>query len=120
MWWLGMRPHMEKHVKTCVDCQLGKHHKQKYGYLPPKIAQVIPWHQVRINFIAPYMIKARDKTIIDFMCLAIIVPATSWFEIMVFFYKDITYIQDKGKEEIGKVIIDKSLACIARLFINHG
>ena len=52
----------------------------------------------------------------DFMCLTRIDTAMSWFEIVELPNKDTTYIQDKEKEEIKEVIIDKSLACIARLF----
>ena len=116
MWWRGMRPHIRKHVKTCVRCQLGKRRKRKYGHLPPKIAQIIPLNEVCVDLIGPYTIKAKDKTIMDFMCLTMIDPATSWFEIVELPNKDITYIRDKDKEEIKEVIIDKSSACIARLF----
>ena len=42
-----------KHVKTCVRCQLGKRRTRKYGHLPPKIAQVIPWNQVCVDPIGP-------------------------------------------------------------------
>jgi hypothetical protein len=116
MWWRGMRPHIRKHVKTCVRCQLGKRRKRKYGHLPPKVAQVIPWNQVCVDLIGPYTIKAKDKTIMDFMCLTIIDPATSWFEIVELPNKDIKYIREKDQEEITEVIIDKSSACVARLF----
>ena len=111
-----MRPHIRKHVKTCERCQLGKRRKRKYGHLPPKVAQVIPWNQVCVDLIGPYTIKANDKTIMDFMCLTIIDPATSWFEIVELPNKDMTYIREKDKEEITEVIIDKSSACVARLF----
>ena len=43
----------------------------------------------------------------DFMCLTIIDPATSWFEIVELPYKDVTYSQNKDKEDIIEVIIDK-------------
>ena len=52
----------------------------------------------------------------DFMCLTMIDPATSWFEIVELPNKDISYIRDRDKEVIKEVIIDESLACIARLF----
>ena len=91
MWWRGMRPHIRKHVKTCERCQLGKRRKRKYGHLPPKIAQVVPWNQVCVDLIGPYTIKVKDKTILDFMCLTMIDPATSWFEIVELPNKDITY-----------------------------
>ena len=116
IWWRGTRPHIRKHVKCCVCCKFGKRCKHEYRHLQPKIAQVIPWNQVCVDLIGPYTIKAEAKTVMVFMCLIIIDPATSWFEIVELPNKDMTYIWDKDKEEIKEVIIDKSLACIARLF----
>ena len=92
MWWRGIRPHIRKHVKTCERCQLGKRCKRKYGHLPPKIAVVTPWNQVCVDLIGPYTIKAKDKTIMNFMCLTMIDPTTSWFEIAELPNKDITYL----------------------------
>jgi hypothetical protein len=34
-----------------------------------------------VDLIAPYTIKGKDKTVIDFMCITMIDPAISWFEI---------------------------------------
>ena len=35
-----------------------------------------------MDLIGPYTLKDKDKTEIDFMCLTIIDPATSWLEIV--------------------------------------
>ena len=35
-----------------------------------------------MDLIGPYTLKGKDKTQIDFMCVTIIDPATSWFEIV--------------------------------------
>ena len=80
------------------------------------IAHVIPCNQVCVELIGPYMIKAKDKAIMGFMCLTITYPATPWFEIVKLPNKDITHLLDKDTEEITEVIIDKSSACVARLF----
>jgi hypothetical protein len=37
---------------------------------------------VCINLIGLYTLKGKDRTQIDFMCVTMINPATSWFEIM--------------------------------------
>jgi hypothetical protein len=34
-----------------------------------------------VDLIGPYTLKDKDKTVIDFMCVTMIDPATSWFEI---------------------------------------
>ena len=41
-----------------------------------------PWHTLCVDLIGPYTIKGQDKSEIDFMCLTMIDPATSWFEIV--------------------------------------
>ena len=115
-WWRGMHQHIRKHVNTCKRCQLGKRHKRRYGHLLPKIVQVIPWNQVCPDLIDLYTIKEKDKTIIGFMCLTIIYPATSWFEILELPNKDMKYVQDKDTKEITEVIIDKFSVCIERSF----
>ena len=35
-----------------------------------------------MDLIGPYTIKGKDGTVIDFMCLTMIDPASSWFEIV--------------------------------------
>ena len=35
-----------------------------------------------MDLIGPYILKGKDKTQIDFMCITMIDPATSWFEIV--------------------------------------
>ena len=101
----------------CVRYQVGQYCKHNYGHLPPKIAQVvIPWNQVCVDLIGTYTIKVKGKRVISFMCLTISDPTTSWFKIVELPNKDITYLWDKDKEEITEVIIDKSSACLARLF----
>ena len=116
MWWRIICPEIRKHMKTCVHCQLGKRPKRKYGHLLPKIAHVIHWNQVCVDLLGPYKVKAKDKPVMDFMCLTIIDPAMSWFEIVELPNKDVPYIRDKDKEEIKEVIPNKSSTCIAILF----
>ena len=98
---------ISKYVKTCDRCQKCKHHKQKYGKLPSKIAETSPWKSVCVTLIGPYTLKARDETIFDFMCLPMIDPATGQFETVELPNTECTYACD-NKEEIIEVVIDKS------------
>ena len=77
-----MRTHIRKHIKSCDRCQKDKSNKQKYGKLLPKIAKTVPWTTVCVDPIRPYTMKAKDGTILDFVCLTMIDPATGWFNIM--------------------------------------
>ena len=54
----------------------------KYGKLPTKLAITNPWEALCVDLIGPYTLKGKDKTQIDFMCITMINPATSWFEIV--------------------------------------
>ena len=39
-----------------------------------------PWEALCIDLIGPYTMKGKEGTEIDFMCLTMIDPASSWFE----------------------------------------
>jgi hypothetical protein len=82
MYWKGMRTTIRRYVKTCISCQVNKRHSQKYGHLPPKLVITTLWKALCVDLIGPYTLKGQDGSSIDFMCLTMIDPATSWFEIV--------------------------------------
>ena len=114
MYWRSLRSDVSKHVKKCHSCQLGKKRKCHYGRLPPKEAETTPWKSVCVDLIGPYTIKAKDDTVLDFMCLTMIDPATGWFEIIELPLATVN-VTRKGKE-IAEIIIDKSSAAVSKLF----
>jgi hypothetical protein len=82
MYWKGMHTTIQKCVKSCRSCQVNKRHSQKYGDLPPKPVITTPWRALCVDLIGPYTLKGKDRSSIDFMCLTMINPTTSWFEIV--------------------------------------
>ena len=76
-----MRSSIRQFVKQCKSCQVNKRSKHSYGKLPPKLVLKIPWEALCVDLIGPYTIKGKDGSVIDFMCLTMIDPASSWFEI---------------------------------------
>jgi hypothetical protein len=82
MYWKQMRSTVRSYVKNCRSCQVNKRHSQKYGKLPTKLVTITPWEAVCVNLIGPYMLRGKHGTEIDFMCLTMIDPASSWFEIV--------------------------------------
>jgi hypothetical protein len=82
MYWKGMCTPIWRYIRTCQSCQVNKRHSQKYGYLPPKLVITTPWKALCVELIGPYTLKGKDGLSIDFMCLTMIDPATSWFEIV--------------------------------------
>ena len=82
MYWKGMRHTIQSHVKKCHSCQVNKRQRHKYGELPTKLANTTPWEAGCVDLIWTYTLKGKDGTQIDFMCVTMIDPATSWFEIV--------------------------------------
>ncbi len=41
-----------------------------------------PWRALCVDLFGPYTLNGKDGSSIDFMCLTMIDPATSWFEIV--------------------------------------
>jgi hypothetical protein len=81
MYWEGMRTTIRRYVKTCQSCKVNKRYSQKYGHLPPKLVIVTPWKALCVVLIGPCTLKGKDGSSIDFMCLTMIDPATSWLDI---------------------------------------
>ncbi len=82
MYWKGMRTAIQRYLKSCRSIQINKRHSQKYEHLPPKLVITTPWKALCVDLIGPYTLKGKDGSSIDFMCLTMINPATSWFKIV--------------------------------------
>ncbi len=82
MYWKSMRATIRRYVKSCRSCQVDKRHSQKYGHLPPKLVIMTPWKVLCVDLISPYTLQDKDGSSIDFMCLTMINPTKSWFEIV--------------------------------------
>ncbi len=41
-----------------------------------------PWNALCVDLIGPYTLNGKDGSSINFMCLTLVDPATSWFEIV--------------------------------------
>ena len=86
MTWPKMEANIKKFCKTCEKCQLAKKKVRKYGKLPAKTAERIPWHNVQVDCIGPYTVRQKyGKKIVKrkLRALTMIDPVTSWFEISV-------------------------------------
>ncbi len=125
MYWKGMRTTIRRYVKTCRSCQVKKRHSQKYGHLPPKLVITTPWRALCVDLIGPYSLKGQDGSSIDFMCLTIIDPTTSWFEIVELPTVNlVTAVPPAGKgkkvtssknTKVAEITFDKSSAQISNL-----
>ncbi len=82
MYWKGMCNSIQKYIKSCRSCQINKRQSQKYGHVPSKLVIISPWKALCVDLIGLYTLTGKDGSSIDFMCLTMINPATSWFEIV--------------------------------------
>jgi hypothetical protein len=78
--WKGMRNTIQKVCKACAICKTTKVRNSKYGLIPPKNPETIPWHTLCIDLIGPYKFGDK-KNLVQLHCLTMIDPATGWFEI---------------------------------------
>ncbi len=81
-------------------------------------ATITPWEAVRVNLIGPYMLRGKDGTEIDFMCLAMIDPASSWFDIVELPVVELSptsqsKIKAKPHDKTKEAYFDKSLSMIS-------
>jgi hypothetical protein len=112
-----MRTTIQSLTKSWKTCQTNKKRKRKYGHLPSKTIITVPWRALCVDLIGPYTLRGKDGTIIDFMALTMINPATSWFEVVELpLVRRLKTITVNGKESsIVEEIFDKISERIARL-----
>ena len=78
--WKGLRGMVHKVCKKCSICQKAKVTNQKYGKLPPKMAESSPWDTLCADLIGPYKIHCKGKKDLQLWCLTMIDPVTGWFK----------------------------------------
>eukprot|EP00804_Cyclotella_cryptica_P023782 CCRYP_011156-RA/>CCRYP_011156-RA protein AED:0.40 eAED:0.51 QI:0/0/0/1/0/0/3/0/266 len=98
MYWKGLRHSVRTFVKNCHKCQVNKRRQHKYGKLPTKLVVSNPWEVLCVDLIGPYTLKGKDGTEIDFMCVTMIDPATSWFEIVELPVTEFNSVTPKGPQ----------------------
>ena len=118
---IGLGPLCTRVCKACNVCRSLKSSFKKYGKLPPKNPELIPWHTLCIDLIGPYYFGEKEKQA-TLHAMTMIDPATGWFEIVPIPTKRADYIanlleqtwltrypwptevrMDKGKEFAGEV-----------------
>ena len=81
--WPNLRNNICAHVKVCNTFHLKKKQNPKYGKLPAKEAEAIPWDIILVYIICQYKIRSEvhdDPLILN--TLTMIYLATGWFEMV--------------------------------------
>ena len=60
-YWTGIRNAVQKEVTNGDTCKRTKRSNEKYGKLPAKEAEEIPWDKICVDIIGPYMIRGNIK-----------------------------------------------------------
>jgi transposase InsO family protein len=81
LFWNKSRDQITNHVQQCPTCQMTKRKVKKFGWLPPKEAETVPWDKLCIDLIGPYTIRRKGQADLICRCVTMIDPATGWFEI---------------------------------------
>jgi hypothetical protein len=117
MYWKVMRSTIRLITKSHRSCQVNNKRKLKYGHLLSKIVITIPWRALCVDLIGPYTLKGKDGTVIDFMALTMIDPATSLFKVVELpLIQELKTVTVDGKESsIVEEIFNKTSEHIARL-----
>ena len=79
--WKNLRETVHDVCSKCHTCQLCKRNKKKYGKLPEKQAEHVPWETLCVDLIGPYKFIQKNKKPIKLWAVTMIDPATGWFEI---------------------------------------
>ena len=82
MAWPGLQADAINFTRTCKTCQKQKKTKVKYGHLPPKIAEGIPWQVLCVDLIGPYTVTIEKNVERTLHAMTFIDPATGWVEIV--------------------------------------
>ena len=77
--WGGLSTTVKNVCASCHTCQLTKTKRVKYGKLPEKEAEAVPWDVLCIDLIGPYKI-INDNQTLTLWALTMIDPATGWFD----------------------------------------
>ena len=83
MYWTGIRYAARKEGINCDTYQHTKQSNIKYGELPAKEAEEIPWNKLCVDLIGPYfIIRKGQKENLHIKDVTMISSVTGWFEII--------------------------------------
>ena len=80
-YWPNLRSDVRKYVGSCEICQKCKKQKPKFGLLPAKDAEAVPWEHLCVDLIGPYTIERKNQNDLLLKAVTMIDPATGWLEI---------------------------------------
>jgi hypothetical protein len=93
--WPRIREQVHAYCRTCDKCQRNKKQRKKYGHLPAKEAEALPWKRVNVDLIGPYTVENPNHPALkELRAMTMIDPVTGWFEIKAILKPDATHVSD--------------------------
>ena len=84
----GIRKAVLKEVTNCDTCQHTKRSNIKYGKLPSKESEEIPWNKLCVYLIGTYfVIRKGNKEYLHIKSITMIDHVIGWFEITQYYNK---------------------------------
>ena len=83
----GLRAMCKRVCSTCDTCQRTKRKTIKYGKLPIKVPEIVPWETLCVDYIGEYKIPRKGKPDLTLQAITMIDPVTGWFEVAPVQYK---------------------------------
>ena len=82
IYWPGIRYAVRKELTNCDTCQHTKLSNIKYGKLPVKYPEKMPWNKLFVDIIRSYLIQIKkQKEYLNLKAVTMIYPVTGWFEV---------------------------------------
>ena len=79
--WTNLKKTVQSVCGNCETCKRTKRRTTKYGKIPAKEPEGIPWQTVCVDLIGQYTIPRKNKKNLTLWAMTMIDPATGWFEI---------------------------------------
>ena len=96
LYWPGLQTDVRSHVTRCDTCQRCKKNRTKYGLMPMKEAEGVPWDHLCVDLIGLYTIRQTKGSELTLKAVTMIDPFTGWFEI--------TQYANKTAGEIANIV----------------
>ena len=59
-YWPNIRDNIHTQINVCKNCEKNKKQSLKYGHLPAKASEAIPWDRLLVDLIGPYKMIRDD------------------------------------------------------------
>ena len=83
LYWPDIRDVVRREVSNCDTCQRTKRSNKKYGKLPSRLAEEIPWNKICVDLIGSHVIRHKGKKEnLHLKSVTVINPITRWFEVV--------------------------------------